>query len=461
MRQIGLLTPSIAGSASQRQPLGLCRANKRNLYGKSADVILLPNSNFINLGNLGNFSPSIGLGAGIAGKCFLPNGATTPLGPTPPARTTFSVGIIFDNAALPTSASPGGPLTLNNGGGAWDLGWDHPSAAYRGVFDVGGNFVQASFNISVVNGLYHLIGTYDGTAVNAYTNGVLQTTNAAAVGGLTNGAISITRGGWANGPRIYFIYVLPFALTAAQVLDLYNDPYQMVESIPYRSSVGIASAGTQNITLTGIASTLGIGTMSLGMNIQLTGLPSTAHIGTMQLGMNIQLAGIANVNHFGTAALGMNIQLSGLPSTAAVGVPSLIPVVTLNIQLAGIKSTLGIGVPGVRDPEAASLFGISSTISFGSMKITQDAVPTNSLIDTNIPYEWVDTSQNFQLYLYLLSVMNTLRTKDEAIIFINGNPNGVVAAKPGTIALNKGGGAGNTLWTKETGLGNTGWVNVA
>jgi hypothetical protein len=39
-----------------------------------------------------------------------------------------------------------------------------------------------------------------------------------------------------------------------------------------------------------------------------------------------------------------------------------------------------------------------------------------------------------------------------------GNPNGNVAAPPGSICLNTSGGASTTIWVKESGTGNTGWV---
>lgn len=39
-----------------------------------------------------------------------------------------------------------------------------------------------------------------------------------------------------------------------------------------------------------------------------------------------------------------------------------------------------------------------------------------------------------------------------------GSPEGVVEAPPGTVYLNVGGGAGTTLYVKETGSGKTGWA---
>ncbi len=39
-----------------------------------------------------------------------------------------------------------------------------------------------------------------------------------------------------------------------------------------------------------------------------------------------------------------------------------------------------------------------------------------------------------------------------------GSPGGVVTAPVGTMYLRKDGGAGTTLYVKETGAGNTGWA---
>jgi hypothetical protein len=39
-----------------------------------------------------------------------------------------------------------------------------------------------------------------------------------------------------------------------------------------------------------------------------------------------------------------------------------------------------------------------------------------------------------------------------------GTPEGVVSARVGTMYLRSDGGAGTTLYVKETGVGNTGWV---
>lgn len=55
--------------------------------------------------------------------------------------------------------------------------------------------------------------------------------------------------------------------------------------------------------------------------------------------------------------------------------------------------------------------------------------------------------------------LDTGLTADPPTVTVgSGSPNGVVTADPGSLFLNKLGGAGNTLWVKESGSGNTGWV---
>ncbi len=52
------------------------------------------------------------------------------------------------------------------------------------------------------------------------------------------------------------------------------------------------------------------------------------------------------------------------------------------------------------------------------------------------------------------------KSHDENLLSGNGSPEGVVTSLPGKLYLNKLGGAGVTLWKKETGTGDTGWVAV-
>lgn len=404
------------------------------------------------------------------------SGGTNSVGYQTDFTSNFSLEILFISGPTINSlsicmynqSSDGTNVTEDKG-----FYFDSSSRLNGYVFSGGATPVTDVTTTYAANTLYHAILVGDGVHATLYLNGkqVAQVAATSSFTGYSNpafwvfGAVQTSSGTLASNITMLLANYSSVPWSPTEIELRASDPFNFLifpEDDILATIVGASTGpGTQNITLSGIASTNAFGTMQLGMNIQLAGLPSTNAFGNMVVGPNIQLTGIANVNHFGVMSLGMNITLTGIASTAHLGVPSLIPVVPTSITLTGIAPTSSVGTPGIRDPESANLFGIPSTNSYGNMTVTQQAIPTNSLIDTNIPYEWVDSSENFQLYLYLLSVMNTIRTKDEAVIFVTGNPNGVVSAKPGTIALNKNGGTGNTIWSKETGLGNTGWVNVA
>lgn len=58
----------------------------------------------------------------------------------------------------------------------------------------------------------------------------------------------------------------------------------------------------------------------------------------------------------------------------------------------------------------------------------------------------------------LNGVIDRLAGQNVTITAGSGSPQGVVTAPPGSIYLNTSGGASTTIWVKESGTGNTGWV---
>lgn len=54
--------------------------------------------------------------------------------------------------------------------------------------------------------------------------------------------------------------------------------------------------------------------------------------------------------------------------------------------------------------------------------------------------------------------LSAARQLNDLILFGNGSPEGRISASPGKIYLNLTGGVGDTLWVKETGNVETGWV---
>lgn len=66
--------------------------------------------------------------------------------------------------------------------------------------------------------------------------------------------------------------------------------------------------------------------------------------------------------------------------------------------------------------------------------------------------------KNGQISLFWMNFFQTMASVVEHITLGEGSPEGLVTADPGHLYLNHEGGAGATLWVKESGTGNTGWV---
>jgi hypothetical protein len=86
-----------------------------------------------------------------------------------------------NSPAAPSGASPSGPLHREQN---YQFNWNHGSATYRGAaaVSVGGAWYAASYSPLQANTWYHLAATYDGSALRAYRNGLLITTNKAPSG---------------------------------------------------------------------------------------------------------------------------------------------------------------------------------------------------------------------------------------------------------------------------------------
>src|SRR6185369_16696727 len=83
--------------------------------------------------------------------------------------------------ASPTSAAPSGPIHREAN---YQINWNHGNPAFQGAVGVrvSGTWYAASFGALAANTWYNLAATYDGETLNAYTNGVLVTSNTAPSG---------------------------------------------------------------------------------------------------------------------------------------------------------------------------------------------------------------------------------------------------------------------------------------
>ena len=109
----------------------------------------------------------------------------------------------------------------------------------------GTTFTQVTAGTTFTTGKwYFLVGTVNGANAAIYTNGILDGSTSSAVtpqiitAPLLIGAGTITPAFWFDG-LVDFAFVLPFALNASQVFDLYQRPYEFITQPQPRASYSI------------------------------------------------------------------------------------------------------------------------------------------------------------------------------------------------------------------------------
>lgn len=117
----------------------------------------------------------------------------------------------------------------------------------------------------------------------------------------------------------------------------------------------------------------------------------------------------------------------------------------------GVRSDLRIGAITVRDTRGASKVG---RIFEYETQAAMDGVMVGNVINPNSVIEQVTSFGNFPIANKLVG-----GTLTPAIYYIEGDPEGLIAAPQGSIAMRKDGGSQTTLYVKEVGSGNTGWVS--
>ena len=149
---------------------------------------------------------------------------------------------------------------------------------------------------------------------------------------------------------------------------------------------------TQDIILSGIASSGALGTSSLELNITGSGLASGSAIGTasLQTDDTINCSGLASTSAFGTSVItrAETIDMSGLPSTSVFG--TSVVANTQILTLTGISSTEAFGTSVLSNVVTLEPSGISSTEQFGETTlsntqiITLEGIPSTSIFGTTL-----------------------------------------------------------------------------
>src|SRR5713101_816736 len=119
-----------------------------------------------------------------------------------PSLSTWAVSAWVNSPAAPSDTAPSGPIHREAN---FQISWDHPTATFRGAatVNVGGNWYAASFGALAPNTWYYLTGTYDGGILNAYTNGVLITSNTAPSGAASSDPNPLTFGKHAAAAQFF------------------------------------------------------------------------------------------------------------------------------------------------------------------------------------------------------------------------------------------------------------------
>ena len=107
--------------------------------------------------------------------------------------STWTVSTWVQSPASPAATWESGPVHREAN---YQLNWNHRNARFRGAagIRIGDTWYPASFGALSANTWYHLAATFDGTALRAYVNGTLITTNSAAQGVAASEPATLTLG---------------------------------------------------------------------------------------------------------------------------------------------------------------------------------------------------------------------------------------------------------------------------
>ncbi len=139
---------------------------------------------------------------------------------------TWTVSVWVTSPGAPDGDAPSGPVHREQN---FQINWDHGDLNYRGAaaLSVGGSWYPASFGTLQADTWYHLVATYDGESLKAYTDGVLIAENTAPSGTPTSEPNSLKFGRHAAaaqffGGTIDDVRVYDRALSARDVQELFK-----------------------------------------------------------------------------------------------------------------------------------------------------------------------------------------------------------------------------------------------
>jgi len=239
-----------------------------------------------------------------------------------------------------------------------------------------------------------------------------------------------------------------------------------VEAMPGANQVGAAGTGTfvdpQGLALPGtqlpVVQTFVSGAVIEGIDVDngageaVIQLAAATDLSLVLAGDFIVLSGAADIAHDNT------FEISSVNDGADT--------VNLTTTLSGVDQVSTAGTADITGERLAAdgtaLVRIESQVTNYDSPIV-GAAGSKFYADSSDPEGYSKTSGNWRIGWQTTPLQMLVSIEEEGaanqIVSGSGTPEGAVTASVGTVYLRTDGGAGTTLYVKESGVGNTGWVS--
>lgn len=135
-------------------------------------------------------------------------------------------------------------------------------------------------------------------------------------------------------------------------------------------------------SVTGVAATSAVGSLSTGPSIAITGVPSSSAVGTLSISLDevVQLTGVSATTGIGdlTASIDSQVTLTGVETDSAIGSPT----VEIDLSIDGVETDSAIGDLSITTVEDLVLTGVSSTVGLGTITLQVDTNPSITGVQT-------------------------------------------------------------------------------
>ena len=268
------------------------------------------------------------------------------------------------------------------------LGANGDSTQYE--FVTAANFDTCVGGTLVLGRRDFVVGTFASNMRSLYVNGDLVATAAASGINPSYGYLALGIGANPGNPAnncwkgdIDTVGVFPRAFSSAEILALYQEPWQIFK-VPARRLWAVSADGTTHdlIGAGQISSAEAFGTSALSAGITSSGVATAEALGSAGITAGISAAGIATAEAIGSAGIVAGVSAAGIETVEAEGSPQFAAgiagssiastealgdaTLTVGIQAAGITGIEAVGAPEVGGVAPANVVGAGAIASSGA-----------------------------------------------------------------------------------------------